>query len=426
MTQSQSTERPRYQRQAEFLNSFAESIWSEFTPLAVRHKAVNLGQGFPDWDPEPFTIKALIEQANSPSHQYARARGDLQLVNAITKLYHDDERGFGRELDPLTNVLVTNGANDGLYISLCSFINPGDEVICIEPYFDVYPTGVAMAGGVPIFVPLRPPEITGPETSAQEWRLDEQELRATITEKTRAIILNTPHNPTGKVFSRSELEMIARVVKEHDMIVFSDEVYEFLVFGDGNVKHERIANIPGMWDKTITICSSSKTFSVTGWKIGWLIGPKEIINSVALFNQYKVFCVATPLQRSIAQCIETAIAENYFSVISNRLKDRYEQLLQLLEKYGLRGIKVHAGYFTLVDISAVDFPYDKDSSVPRDYQFCRWLPGAVGLAAIPTSAFYSDKNKYLAGNYVRFAFCKKADSIESAEEGFKKLQKFLQ
>ncbi|KAL0483238.1 kynurenine-oxoglutarate transaminase [Acrasis kona] len=414
------------QRQAEFLNTFVESIWSEFTPLAIKTNSINLGQGFPDWIPEEFTTKALVEQANTPqNHQYTRARGDLQLVNAISDLYNSNkEIGFQEQLDPLTNILVCNGANDGLYISLCSFINPGDEIICIEPYFDVYPTGIVMAGGVPVFVPLRPPKNPGPNISAQEWTLDESELRATITPKTRGIIINTPHNPTGKIFSKEELEMISHVVVENNMIVFSDEVYEFLVFGDN--KHVRIANLPEMWDRTITICSSGKTFSVTGWKIGWLIGCKQVINTVGLYNQYKVFCVSTPLQRSVATCIRQSMDGQYFSMIQNRFKDRYQQLSQLLEEHKLKAVKVDAGYFCLVDVSGVNFPYDQNSDVPRDYQFCRWLPVEVGLAAIPTSAFYSEKNKHLAGNYVRFAFCKKKESLESARQAFQKLSQYIQ
>jgi aspartate/methionine/tyrosine aminotransferase len=283
-----------------------------------------------------------------------------------------------------------------------------------------------MAGGTPVFVPLRPPSFADHTTSAQEWTLNEDELRAAITPKTRGIILNTPHNPTGKVFTQSELEMISRIVIEHNMIVFSDEVYEFLMFGTQS--HIRMANLPDMWDRTITICvkGAGKTFSVTGWKIGWLIGPQSLINSVALFNQYKVFSVATPLQRAVAKCIQVAMSTNYFDVIKNRLHDRYEQLLELLDKHGLCGIKVHAGYFTLVDIGAVKFPFDPNSTVPRDYQFCRWLPQAVGLAAIPTSAFYSDKNKHLAGNYVRFAFCKKETSLQAAQEAFAKLSTFVE
>jgi aspartate/methionine/tyrosine aminotransferase len=281
-----------------------------------------------------------------------------------------------------------------------------------------------MAGGKPVFVPLRPPEFANQSTSAQEWTLNEDELRAAITPKTRGIILNTPHNPTGKVFTLSELEMISRVVIEHDMIVFSDEVYEFLMFG--TAPHVRMANLPDMWERTVTICSAGKTFSVTGWKIGWLVGPQSLINSVGLFNQYKVFSVATPLQRSVAKCIEIAMSTDYFDVITKRLRDRYLQLLDLLKDIGLSGIQVHAGYFTLVDIGRVNFPYDPNSSIARDYQFCRWLPEAVGLAAIPTSAFYSEKNKHLAGNYVRFAFCKKETSLQAAKEAFSKLSTFIE
>jgi aspartate/methionine/tyrosine aminotransferase len=257
------------------------------------------GFNFKDWDPEPFTLQALANTASKPVHQYARAHGDLQLVNSIAKLYSGDKfGGFNREIEPLTEVMVVNGASDGLTVCLNAFVNPGEEVICIEPFFDCYDKMVESVEAKPLFVPLREPKNKHGAT-AQDWTLDEKELRSVITKKTRAMILNTPHNPTGKIFSRAELEMIARVAIEHDLIVISDEVYEFLVFNN-ELKHERIANIPGMWDRTITICSSGKTFSTTGWKMGWLIGPKHLIDPTYQYNMFKIFSVCTPVQKAVS------------------------------------------------------------------------------------------------------------------------------
>jgi aspartate/methionine/tyrosine aminotransferase len=284
---------------AKRIQTFGESIWSEFQQLAAKYKVVNLGQGFPDWDPEQFTLQALANTASKPVHQYARAHGDLQLVNSIAKMYSGDKyNGFDREIEPLTEVMVVNGASDGLTVCLNAFINPGDEVVCIEPFFDCYDKMVESVGATPLYVPLRPPK-NAHDSTAQEWTLDEKELRASITKKTRALILNTPHNPTGKIFSRAELEMVARVAKDHDLLIISDEVYEFLVF-DEKLKHERIANIPGMWDRTVTIMSSGKTFSTTGWKMGWLIGPKHLIDPTYKYNMFKIFSVATPIQKAVS------------------------------------------------------------------------------------------------------------------------------
>jgi aspartate/methionine/tyrosine aminotransferase len=411
-----------FQQPARRNQSFHESIWSTFTPLAMKHNAVNLGQGFPGWNVEPFILKNLQKYAADPqAHQYAKASGDPKLVTAIADMYNRLNLFGNRRIDPTSEIVVTNGASDGLFVCLSSFVNEGEEVIIIEPFYDAYPNATQMAGGVPVFVPLRP----SPNCkTANDWILDREELESRISPKTRAILLNTPHNPTGKIFNHQELQMIADVAIKHNLLVFSDEVYEFLCF-DKFQPHKRIANIPGMWERTISIYSASKTFSVTGWKCGWLIGPRELIYTAYLVNQYKVFCVAKPIQLAVADTIEQSLENNYIDQLRNTLKSRCDLLVNLLQKYGFKPLIASSGYFVLVDISDIDFPYDPKSGVPRDYQFCLWLPGAIGIAAIPPSSFYSEHNKKLGEGYARFCFCKDEQTILSAEEGFKRLSQYL-
>jgi aspartate/methionine/tyrosine aminotransferase len=240
---------------------FTGSVFSEFTALCSAHRAVNLGQGFPDW-PAPRFVKEAGERAIREDHnQYSRSMGHPVLVQVLADTYkHKMPR-----LDPMKNVVVTAGATEGMLAALMAIVSHGDEVVIVQPHYDAYPAQVKMAGGVPKFVSLRP---QGEGRSASHWKLDVEELKASINSKTRAIIINTPHNPLGKVFSKKELEDISEVVLAHkDLYVISDEVYEWIVFGDA--KHESIASIEGMWDRTITISSAGKTFSCTGWKVGW-------------------------------------------------------------------------------------------------------------------------------------------------------------
>ncbi|KAL0480201.1 kynurenine-oxoglutarate transaminase, partial [Acrasis kona] len=404
-----------------------ESIWSELQGIATKCNIVaNLGQGFPDWNPEEFTINALKEQLNAPNaHQYARAHGDMQLVTSLSKLYSGDKfNGFDREIDPINEVMVVNGASDGLTVAMNALINPGDQVICIEPFFDCYDKIIESVEAEPIYVALKEPKNKDDRT-AEQWTLDERDLRAAVTSKTKALILNTPHNPTGKIFSKTELEMIAKVAQEHDLLVISDEVYENLVFHD-HLKHFRIANLPGMWDRTLTISSAGKTFSTTGWKMGWIIGPKHLIDPTYHYNMYKIFSVTTPIQKAVGLCIDHAMNSNYFSLIQNRLKQRKFLLQKMLKGAKLDYIDSNAGYFLLTDISNVKFPHaDEDKHLPRDHAFCRWLPGATGLMAIPPSVFYSKDHKHYSDQYIRLAFCKKEETMVKAQEGFKKLSEFI-
>jgi len=314
-------------------------------------------------------------------------------------------------------------------------LNPGDEVILIEPFYDIYPANVHFAQANPVFVPLREPK-AGAKT-AQDLQLDILELRKKITPKTKGIIFNNPHNPTGKVYTRHEMEQIAQVVQEFDLIVFSDEVYEFLVFGNNEktqkpLQHERIATLPGMWERTFTICSAGKTFSNTGWKIGWSIAPSNLTFNAYLVNQYKVFSVATPLQRAVADCLEQMQTNGYLSAIQNRLKQRYEYLANIYEKdVGLPIIKPMAGYFMLGNIEKIAFENDSKRTIAnddkgRDYEFARWLPASdVGVAAIPPSAFMTRENRHLMEKYARFCFSKEQETLDKAKTRLVKLKDYI-
>lgn len=416
--------KPQIRTRADRISSFKDSIWTEMTPLAVENDAINLGQGFPTWEVEPFVREALREQANSASAlQYTRSAGDMQLVNKIAEVYSPI---FYRDIDPQREVLVTNGASGGLHTVFQALINPGDEVIVMEPYFDTYVTNITSAGAKPVFISLHEPDpvvqddntIYEGRFDSNNWVIREDELRAAVTPKTRAILLNNPHNPTGKVFSRAELEMLSRVAIEHDLLVITDVVYEFLVY-DRQCVIDRIASLPGMFERTISVCSAGKTFSITGLKVGWLIGPEELIHSCYLYNQYSVFCVNTASQRAVAKCFERV---DYFAGILDRFEKHSGMLQEMLEGAGLKVVKPHSGYFMLADISNVDFPYDPNSSDPYDLQFCRWLPKEIKVAAIPPTSFVStDAAREKMQKYARFCFCKTEEAILEAGQRLKKL-----
>ena len=257
-------------------------------------KPLNLGQGFPDFAAPDNVRNALSRVANDESNvllnQYTRGFGHPRLVNALAKLYTQE---MGRPLDPMQEVLVTAGAYESLFVAIMGVVNPGDEVIIIEPFFDCYEPQVKLAGGIPVFVPLRPSKVGG-VTSSADWSLDPDELAKAFTSKTKAIVVNTPNNPLGKIYSREELQMIADLCKKHNTIAIMDEVYEWMTYT--GEKHIRMATLPDMWDRTITIGSAGKTFSVTGWKIGWSVGPAHLLAGPKVVHQHSVYTCTTPVQ----------------------------------------------------------------------------------------------------------------------------------
>ncbi len=393
------------------------SVWLEFSPLSQMCDSVNLGQGFPDWSPPKFLQDYAIDsvQGNLTS-RYSRSAGHPLLVNEIASQY---SMKLGRDLDPNQEILVTVGASEALFLSIMSFLGPDDEVIIIEPAFDIYLGQLEMAQANIKTVKLLQVSKDGQKT----FELDYDQFKKTINSKTKALILNSPHNPTGKVFSKEELIKLAEILEEYpDCLVISDEVYEHLTFDDHS--HTPIASLSGMFNRTLSIYSSGKTFATTGWKIGWIIGDKKLIKRLQVSQQWVCFSVATPLQEAIAHGLKKAIEpfngfESYFKWLQNEYRIKKDLLFSGLKKAGFNPIKPQGSFFILCDIKDHEFSFDSkkyfnDSSLSidrntlelRDYNYCRYLSINKKVTAIPTSAFYLPEHKNQAQNFLRFAFCK--------------------
>ncbi|KAF0434866.1 PLP-dependent transferase [Gigaspora margarita] len=405
---------------------FKQDVWSIFTPLAAQLNAVNLGQGFMNFPPPDFVRKAAIDAINTDDcNQYAHPKGRLRLLKALAKSYSPL---FNRTLDPETEVVVTAGANEALYATFAGFLDDGDEVILMEPFFDQYIANITMNGGVPVYVPLRPHGDTSKIMSSSDWKLDINELRSKITPRTKIIVLNTPHNPVGKVFSKEELLEIGQLVQEFNLLLISDEVYDRLYFKPD--VHERIANLPGLWEHTITIGSGGKTFGTTGWRVGWSIGPKDLIKTVLSAQTRIVFCVNSPLQEAIAISLEEAEAHNYYENHITSYEQRREKMCKALSDAGLPHTIPQGAYYVLANIKGIKIPEDYEypealNSRPRDFKVCYWLAKEIGVVAIPPSEFYCEENRHLGEDYARFAFCKTDETLEAAAKALLKLKKYI-
>ena len=373
------------------LRGYGTSIFAEMTALATRHRAVNLGQGYPDFDGPDFIKRAATAAIRAGHNQYARMPGLPALQQAVA----DHQRRFyGLELDSETEITIHAGATEGVFATLQALLDPGDEVLLFEPFYDAYAPGFALAGAAPRVVSLRPPRFT----------LDPAELAAAVSSKTRALLLNSPNNPAGKVFTRGELEAIAAVCRRHDLLVVTDEVYEHIVF-DG--AHVPIATLPGMRERTVTISSAGKTFSLTGWKIGWTCAAPPLTEAVRTVHQFVTFAVATPFQHAIATAL--AAPDAYFRRLRDAYRARRDRLCDGLAEAGFEVCRPEGTYFALADIRPLGFTDDVD--------FCRMLPERAGVAAIPVSAFVAEGQvRYLA----RFAFCKDDATLE---EGLRRLRR---
>ncbi len=394
------------------VREFGPTVFAEFTALANQCGAVNLGQGFPNFAAPDFVKAAAQAAIAADLNQYARSAGHPRLVQALAALYSPL---FGRSLDPLNEIVVTVGATEGIFATIQALVEPGDEVILIEPFYDSYPAAVSMAGGRCIYVPLRAPQAA---TSAAEWVLDEAELAAAFSPYTKLLILNTPLNPLGKVFTLAELQQIADLAIRHNITILSDEVYEWMIYAaDGaaderDVEHVRIATLPGMWERTVTLGSAGKTFSVTGWKIGWAIAPPLLAQAILMAHQWIPFAVATPLQEAVAVALEEAGTLNYFAWLRSMYGAKRDRLLQALQAAGLTPMKPDGSYFIVVDTSTLPVPVQ--NGVRRDVAVCRWLTQEIGVAAIPPSPFYSEPHRHLTDQLARFTFCKTDDMLEEA------------
>jgi N-succinyldiaminopimelate aminotransferase len=370
------------------LRPFGTSIFSEMTALAAAHGAINLSQGFPDFDGPEEVREAAVAALRGGANQYARSQGRPELTAAIAA-HVQTHRGVA--LDPERQVAVTSGCTEALMAMALGILEPGDEVLTFEPFYDGYPVVVAAAGAT-----LRP--VTLPFPSLE---VDLDALRAAITPRTRMLLLNTPHNPSGKVFSAAELQGLAALAQAHDLLVVTDEVYEHLVF-EG--EHRSIATLPGMAERTLTLSSAGKTFSFTGWKIGWAWGPPALVGALQAAHQFLTFCSATPLQLAIAHAL-TALGPDFYAELRAMYRRKRDALAAALGEAGLRVGPCAGTYFLLADFSAV---FDGD-----DRAFCRWLVERHGVAAIPPSVFYS-RDPEAGRRLVRFAFCKQDATLEQA------------
>ena len=371
---------------AERIRSFGTSIFTEMSALAAQHNAINLAQGFPDFAGPAFIKDAACAAIHANFNQYAPSPGLRVLREAVARSW---ARHHGRELDAEREITVTSGATEALLAATLAVVNPGDEVIIFEPFYDAYPPDVLMAGGVPKYVRLTEPN----------WALPLEQLRAAITPRTVAIMLNTPHNPTGKVWSQTELQAVAALALEHDLLVISDEVYERLVFDDA--AHVAIANLPGMWERTITVSSTGKTFSLTGWKIGYVVAPPALTDAIRRVHQFITFASPTPLQVAIATGLDAG--EAYERQLIHFYAARRDELVAVLQTAGFGVLSPRGTYFVMADIRPLGWD--------DDVAFCRYLTTQIGVAAIPPSAFYHDN--YQSG-MVRFCFAKRPETIAAA------------
>jgi len=374
------------------------TIFTDINELAHQHNALNLGQGKPDFDAPPDILHALNQAAASGAsiNQYAPGSGSPVLRQAVAD---HAARFYDMDIDPNRGVVVTSGATEGIFSALMGLVDRGDEVIIIEPFFDSYVPNVDWIGATAVFVPMRPPE----------WALDPEELRAAFTPKTKALILNTPHNPTGRVFTRAELQHIADLCIEHDVIVISDDVYEHLTFGDA--PHIPIAALPGMYERCVTVSSMGKTFSTTGWKIGWVYGHPNLITGVSRAHQYVTFASNHPAQLAAAYALN--LPGSYFEAFQAMYAVKRDLMVDGLRSAGLKVKPPQGTYFAMADFSEV---FDGD-----DIEFARYLTSEIGVACIPPTFFYSQGHAHMASTQARFAFCKSDDLLREAAARLSKL-----
>lgn len=399
------------------------TVWSEFAALGVKTGAVNLGQGFPDWAPPQFVVDEAHRALTDGFHQYTRPAGHPNLVEVLAARY---SRHLGRPLDAMSEVATTVGASQALYLTLQALLNPGEEVVLLEPAFDLYYGQIRLAGGTAVPVALQY------SADAGEWRLDAGALEAAVTPRTKFIVLNSPHNPTGKAFDSGEMHAVAEVVRRHPgVLVISDEVYKYIIHAEG-VAHRHFAALPGMFDRTVTISSAGKTFSITGWQAGWCVGPARLIQPIQLLLPYVQFCVSTPMQQALSRVLMLADEPfeghpSYYDWLSHMYRHKRALLASGLESCGMVPLRGDGGFFLMADTSALQMPgeYMRHSTLAaptmtRDWALCRYMAMEAGVLAIPSAPFFSPPNRHLGSRFVRFAFCKSDDTLIEATERLKK------
>jgi N-succinyldiaminopimelate aminotransferase len=408
MTSSASSARTPRPAQNRRLAEFGTTIFAEMSALALRTGSINLGQGFPDTDgPEEVREAAVRALRDGRGNQYPPGPGVPELRTAIAD---HQRRRYGLEFDPDTEVLVTAGATEAIAAALLGLLEPGDEVVALEPYYDSYAACIAMAGGTRVPVTLRPSGGTaggsGATDGERRFRLDLDELRAAVTDRTRLLLINTPHNPTGTVLTRTELAAIAELAVERDLLVVTDEVYEHLVFDDA--EHLPLATFPGMRERTVTIGSAGKTFSFTGWKVGWVTAAPALVTAVRSAKQYLTYVASGPFQYAVAEAL--ALPDSYFEAFRADMLAKRDLLATGLKDAGFGVFRTAGTYFLTTDIRPLG---ERDG-----FAFCRALPERAGVVAIPNAVFYDHREA--GAPFVRFAFCKRTEVLASATERLRK------
>jgi N-succinyldiaminopimelate aminotransferase len=368
------------------LDGLGTTVFAEMSALALDTGAVNLGQGFPDSDGPTEVADAAVAAIRAGVNQYPPGAGRPDLRLAIAE---HQRRFYGLDIDPATEVVVTTGATEAIAAALLGLVDPGDKVVALEPFYDSYAACIQMAGGVRVPVTLRPPD----------FRLDVERLRAAVTDRTRLILLNSPHNPTGTVLTEAELLAVAELAVERDLLVVTDEVYEHMTY---DVAHRPIATLPGMRDRTLSISSAGKTFSFTGWKIGWATGPAPLVRAVLMAKQFLTFVSGAPFQPAVA--VGLRLPDSYFDELRATLRSKRDRLCTGLRDVGFDVFVPQGTYFVTADVRPLGWT--------DGLEFCRELPRRAGVVAIPHQVFYDDVE---AGRpLVRFAFCKRDEVLDEA------------
>jgi aminotransferase len=376
---------------AKRLEGLTESVIREMTRLALKHNAINLSQGFPDFDPPQELLEAAVDALRQGINQYTITWGAPRLRTAIADQY---ARRYGLNVNPETDVTVTCGVTEAVIAALLSVVNPGERVIILDPSHENYVAGVTFAGGEVIWVSMSPPD----------FNLSEEALRTAFRHRPRAIILNTPHNPTGRVLSRETLQLTAELCIEHDTIAITDEIYEHILY-DGR-QHVPIATLPGMAERTITISGVTKTYAVTGWRVAWAVAPATLSNALRTVHDFLTICAPAPLQEAAAFAL--ALPDDYYADVARAYHIRRDKMMAVLEEAGFRALLPEGAYYVMADYAAIQPEMD-------DVTFSNWLTTEKRVAVVPGSSFYRG-NPELGRGTVRFAFPKQLETLEEARQ----------